>query len=60
MDLSHPKFMTSATILVFTFLDGDVPCRPSYGVYIVICALVLSYFSFLYQGQELDSDCVSS
>ena len=37
MALFHPKFMINVMnfdIVNFLFLDGDVPCRPSYGVYI--------------------------
>ena len=28
------KFLVPLSIVNFLFLDGDVPCRPSYGVYI--------------------------
>ena len=34
MDLYLLKFMKNAMTLIFSFLDGDVPCRASYGVYI--------------------------
>ena len=39
MALFHPKFMINGDdfdfdIVNFPFLDGDVPRRPSYGVYI--------------------------
>ena len=34
MILFLPKFMINVTTLIFPFLDGDVPCSTSYGVYI--------------------------
>ena len=36
MVLFHPKSMTNVMILIliFPFLDGDIPRAPSYGVYI--------------------------